>query len=103
MNLASIKALIFDLDGVLIESNKMRDDAFVHIFSSIGSYDTNRVLQIHRSNRGMYRKNKISLIYHNIFQKEPSEILLQELLEKFSNYIKEHIIRCPKVPEALEF
>jgi len=102
-SLSITNVLIFDMDGVLIDSNRMRDDAFVHIFEAIRCEERDEILSIHRNNRGLYRKDKISLIYEHFFGSPPSPDLLNRLTESFSQYVREHISSCPLTPGVIEF
>jgi phosphoglycolate phosphatase-like HAD superfamily hydrolase len=97
------KVLVFDLDGVLIDSNSMRDDAFVHIFAAIGCDDRGLVLKIHQDHRGLYRRNKIALIHKHFFGAPPPAEVLDDLLARFAQYVREHIISCPLNPGVREF
>jgi len=97
------KSLLFDMDGVLFESAEIRDEAFVYVFDTIGYHEENRVLEIHRNNFGMYRKEKICLIYKEIFNSIPSDILIQDLYDRFSAWVVDRVILSPFVPGILEF
>jgi len=99
----NIKSLLFDMDGVLFESARIRDEAFVYVFDTIGCHEENRVLEIHRNNFGMYRKEKLSLIYKEVFNSAPSEVLIQDLYDRFSAWVVERVISSPFVPGTLQF
>ena len=100
--MSDVKVLIFDVDGVLIESAEIRDEAFVYVFESIGCKEKDRVLDIHRNNYGVYRKKQLALIYQEIFQSDPSQDLIQELYDRFSSWVWKRVISCPLVPGTLE-
>ena len=100
--MSDVKVLIFDLDGVLIESAEIKDEAFAFVFESIGCKEKDRVLDIHRNNYGVHRKKQLVLIYQEIFQSDPSQDLIQELYDRFSSWVRKHVISCPLVPGALE-
>ena len=102
-DLSRSKVLVFDMDGVLLDSNHLRDEAFVHIFATIGCEDREQVLAIHRNNRGLYRQDKISLITEQIFGSPPSFEVLDRLLQLFSQYVRERILSCPLFPGVMEF
>lgn len=61
------------------------------------------MIQIHKSNRGMYREEKIKLIYSEIFKTAPSHSQVQELLEKFSRFVETNIVSCPLIQGIQEF
>ncbi|MBW2118562.1 MAG: HAD family hydrolase [Deltaproteobacteria bacterium] len=98
-----IRTVIFDVDGVLLESTEFRDRAFVYIFRSIGCRDENRILEIHRKHYGLYRKKKIILIYEDFFQETPSQTLVDKLHARFTDWILKRVFNCPFVPGAIEF
>ena len=69
MDLQSTKLVIFDLDGVLIDSVELKGQVFAEVFSDFPS-ETERILALHRANGGVSRARKIKLIYRELTGKE---------------------------------
>ncbi len=99
----TLKALILDMDGVLLESAEIRDDAFSYVFGTIGCDNLELVLDIHRRNFGLYRKEKLALIYRHVFNKIPSDNEIEELYNRFTEWVLKRIFTCPFVPGAMQF
>ena len=53
-----IRAIIFDFDGVIVDSVDVKGLAFAEIYSKYGGGIAEKVLSHHRSNGGMSRKVK---------------------------------------------
>lgn len=100
---APIKALIFDCDGVLIESAKIKTSAFSRLFMEICPERVREIVQYHVSNAGISRYVKFKHIYGQIlnlpltFEKE------QALGEKFSELVRTELLEAPLVPGAQAF
>ena len=59
------KALVFDFDGVILDSNNIKDETFFILYKKYGKKFSNYVLNHHKKNRGISRFNKFK-IYHKI-------------------------------------
>lgn len=97
------RAIIFDLDGVLLESAAIRDEAFVQVFKELDSSAEKEILEIHRKNFGVYRKKKLKLIYTHLFNKLPSSQEIDHLYNSFSCWVFERVCNSPFVRGAVEF
>ena len=74
-NLAdNFKFFIFDFDGVIIDSVKIKNDNFYNFFLSYGIDKANEVLDYHLNNLGINRYIKFDYIFKNIL-KENIEVL----------------------------
>ena len=64
----TIKAIIFDFDGVIVESMDIKTQAFAHLFRKCSEDIIKKVIQLHLDNGGMsrYEKFKISTKFGGI-------------------------------------
>lgn len=97
-----IKAIIFDFDGVLVESVDIKADAFAYIFRQYPAHK-DEIVKLHLANGGVNRFDKIRWIYRDILKKPLAEEKLKELGEEFSNYVYKKVISSSFVPGAKEF
>lgn len=98
-----IKAIIFDFDGVLVESVDIKTKSFARLFESEGEEVVNKVINYHLQNGGMSRFDKFKYFYKNILHRQLTDEILSDLCKKFSELVVEEIIRAPYVKGAKEF
>ena len=97
-----VKAIIFDFDGVIVDSVNVKTDAFRELFLSEKEY-LQEIIEFHLANGGMSRFIKFDIIYRDILKKPLSEEKSTELGEKFSQLVMQKVIECAYMPGALEF
>ena len=97
-----IKAVIFDFDGVLVESAEIKTEAFGQLFSTYPD-KVHEIVEYHKRNMGISRYVKFRYFYENILGKKLSHDEEIELGEKFSQIVLEKILKAPFVGGALDF
>ena len=97
-----IKAVIFDFDGVLVESAEIKTEAFGQLFSSFPD-KVHEIVEYHKKNMGISRYVKFRYFHENILGKELSHDEEMELGEKFSQIVLEKVLKAPFVEGALDF
>jgi len=97
-----IKAIIFDVDGVIIESAELKTRAFAMLFADYPD-KLPAIIDYHRKNAGISRFVKFRYIYEQILGQELSTQKEAELGERFSLIVLEEILKAPFTPGAIEF
>jgi HAD superfamily hydrolase (TIGR01549 family) len=100
--MSKIRAIIFDFDGVIVESVDIKGKAFAHLFG-LWPQHVPQILDYHMKHGGVSRFEKFDWIYKNLLQKPLSEHEMDSLAEQFSEYVYEQVIKCPFVEGAKEF
>lgn len=104
----TIKTILWDFDGVIVDSMSVRDDAFRNALECYPNEQVEELISYHRQNGGLSRYHKFGYFFENI-RKEPltdealhgftsafSEFCLQRLMEKSCliqetvNFIQQH-------------
>lgn len=98
-----IKAIIFDLDGVIIESAGIKTMAFRKLFEREYPDKVGAIVDYHINNMGVSRYVKFDYIYKNILGLPLMKDSLEELGRRFSAITLEEILKAPFVPGAYEF
>lgn len=92
MPLENYKNIIFDFDGVILDSMPIRTDAFAFALRKYPQDLVNQLIAYHLHNGGLSRFHKFQFFFENILHQHLDKITLQQLLEDFSHYVKEKII-----------
>jgi phosphoglycolate phosphatase-like HAD superfamily hydrolase len=95
-----IEAVVFDFDGVVLESADVKTDAFVELFASYGPDIAAAVEQHHLANLGISRFVKFAWIYDHLLGREITEDESRALGERFSALALDKILAAPFVPGA---
>ena len=96
-----IKVIALDFDGVIVESNGIKNMAFSRIFA--GSPQHDEIMSYHRSHNHVCRQDKFRHILGNILKEPFQEADVAVLAKKFSELTRSEIIRCPLVRGAEDF
>jgi HAD superfamily hydrolase (TIGR01549 family) len=96
-----IKVVIFDFDGVIVESIDIKTEAFRQLFKGYPKH-VDAILQYHRDNGGISRQEKIKYFYKNILKLSLTDDLLNELCDGFSKLVVDEVVAAPFVKGAKE-
>ena len=99
----SIKAIIFDFDGVLVESVDIKTRAFARLFENEGPEEARKVVDYHIKNMGVSRFDKFRYIYSEILRKPLPEEQFKNLCERFSRLVVDEVVTSDWVPGARVF
>jgi beta-phosphoglucomutase-like phosphatase (HAD superfamily) len=95
--------IIFDFDGVLVESVDVKTRAFAELFEPEGPDIVQKVLQYHLENGGLSRYEKFRYVYHNFLRRPLPESGMTELGRRFSDLVVTQVVNAPLVKGAREF
>ncbi len=87
------KTVLWDFDGVILDSMKVRDWGFEQIFKDFDQKSINELLLFHNKNGGLSRYIKIKYFYEKILNKSISEKEVNEYAENFSFLMKKELIK----------
>ncbi len=89
-----ITTILFDFDGVIVDSMSVRDEGFKIIAQKATEDEdiVNEFIKHHRYNAGLSRFVKIKYLYEELLNKSISEIEINQLAEQFSILMKSKLI-----------
>ena len=99
---AKLRAIVFDFDGVILESGDVKTDAFIELFAEHGPEVQARVREHHLENLGVSRFKKFSWIYENVLRAPLSDDDSKALGDRFSSLALDKVMTSPFVPGARE-
>jgi phosphoglycolate phosphatase-like HAD superfamily hydrolase len=97
-----IKVIALDFDGTLVESNKIKDNAFYSIFGEWPEHRT-AMMKWHIANNMMFRQDKFRYFVEVILGRQGDYELIGKLTQKFSELSYKAIVDCSMVDGAQEF
>lgn len=86
--LENIENIIFDFDGVIIDSMDIRTNGFRDIFTDYDEALVDKLIDYHNLNGGLSRFNKIKYFYNSLLNKEISDEKINEYANKFSDIMR---------------
>lgn len=104
MNLSQIKVIVFDFDGVLVESNEIKHQAFKKVFSRYLEYEQ-KLWDYHFDHPAVPRLEKFKYVVKNIIglDGESAKKEVELLLKDFEELVDQAVINCEYVVGAEEF
>ncbi len=95
------KVIVLDFDGVVVESNDIKNTAFSEMF--IGSPEYEHIMRYHRTNNHVCRQDKFRHILGSILKQPVQESDIAIMADNFSALTRQKIIECPYVDGAEDF
>jgi len=96
-------ALFFDFDGVLADSMEVKTRAFAKLFEPYGSEIQSKVVDHHRKNGGMPRRDKFKHYYAELLHRPLDNNEMERLCKAFSSLVIDEVVAAPGIPGAIEF
>ncbi|MDC6387797.1 HAD hydrolase-like protein [Maribacter sp. PR1] len=98
------KTILWDFDGVILESMSMRDFGFKEIFKNYPEDKVDELINYHRANGGLSRYVKIRHFYEVILGKKIHENKVLEYANNFSLIMKDRLTdKNNLIMESLNF
>lgn len=100
-NLIKYKCVIFDCDGVILDSNKIKTKAFEKTLIREPTYHIEKFINYHKHNGGVSRYEKFNYFFSQIKKENIEQSKLNNYLSEFSEILKEELISCNLVPGVI--
>ncbi len=92
---------MFDCDGVILDSNPVKTEAFYESALPYGGNAAKALVDYHIKNGGISRYEKFEYFLKNIIKRKPREGELDKLLSSYAKKSKKGLLKC-KVTSGLE-
>jgi phosphoglycolate phosphatase-like HAD superfamily hydrolase len=103
-HLLSYQTFVFDCDGVILNSNKIKTEAFYQSTLAYGKLAAQALVEYHVANGGISRYKKFAYFLDEVVPTLSNEVFgpnLEELLENYAKIVLDGILSC-EVAEGLE-
>ena len=94
MNLENYKTFVFDCDGVILNSNPLKTDAFHQLALPYGAAVAKSFVDFHRDNAGASRYRKIEFLLSELLNEEPDADKIRKMSKKFADLIADRLYTC---------
>ena len=94
MQLDIYKTLIFDCDGVVLNSNEIKTKAFYDVTKHFGQDAAQAFVDYHLSNGGISRYAKFKYFFNHILNQAVQEDVFNKTLQLFAKNVKRHLLKC---------
>lgn len=96
------RAVIFDFDGVIVESEEIKTHAFMSMYREYGPAVVEAAVAHHRANGGISRRKKIRWCHRTQLGIELDQTALDALCHRFSRMVEDEVVACDWVAGAEE-
>lgn len=100
-HLDAYELMVFDCDGVVLDSNKVKTEAFYKSAISYGEAHARALVEYHVKNGGISRYKKYEYFLTTILKVEVIQEELDSLLSNFAREVKQGLMSCD-VADGLE-
>ncbi len=101
VNPHAYRTLVFDCDGVILDSNRLKTQAFKRIAAPFGDDIATSFVDFHLRNAGASRYRKFEYLLRDLLGEEPDAGRVARLAVQFANAIADGLLAC-KVASGLQ-
>ena len=102
-NFSKYRSIVFDCDGVILDSNKIKTDAFRFVLRDEPDNTVDKFIKYHKSEGGISRYVKFKY-YLEYFKKDKNSLLsVDKYTSEYSERVKEQLMECSLIPGVTEF
>lgn len=95
-----LQAVFFDFDGVLVDSTKLKTQAFYILFEEYPIEAVEEIVAYHRQHGGVSRVLKIRYAFESILKLPPGDNQLSELASRYEELVVQQVISAPWIAGA---
>lgn len=97
------KAILFDFDGVIVESTRIKRDAYATVYQGETADKIAAVLDYQRLNGGLGRREKFTYFERHVFGRSADPASIERLAQAYRDLVYHAVLACPFVQGAIEF
>lgn len=103
MQITKYKSWVFDCDGVLLDSNLIKTEAFYEAALPYGTENANSLVSYHKQFGGISRFAKFQYFFEHILGEKRFEKELEEILTQFGLLVRDKLLQCPETDGLVPF
>ena len=95
--------IVFDCDGVILDSNEMKSQAFAESIRGESTELIEQFVAYHKTNGGVSRYKKIDYFFHHIKEETQNvEQQISDALDKYATIVKKGLNECSYISGVIE-
>ena len=94
---------VFDCDGVLLDSNRAKSEAFYRAALPYGDDAARQLVAFHRTAGSISRRERIEHFFTDILKREPDEGEVDAVVEAVDAGVREGVFNAPKMPGVEQY
>lgn len=98
----ALSLIVFDCDGVLLESVDAKTQAFGQVAEAFGAEARDRLVLFHHLHGGVSRYEKFRWLYREVLGREITQPEMDTLCSQFVDHALNNVLNAPFVPGARE-
>jgi HAD superfamily hydrolase (TIGR01549 family) len=99
----TLQAIFFDFDGVIVDSNPTKTEAFRTLFSNYNEKIVEEIVAYHQQHGGISRVEKIRYAHQHIIKQPLTDEELASWAAEYSKLVMENVIDARWIKGAKEF
>jgi len=103
INLMKYDFVIFDCDGVILDSNSLKTYAFVDSLPKEPNKYVKQLINYHKKNGGISRYKKFKYYFETIKKSKNSEKEIDLAIKRFASIVKKGLIKSSFIPGVLSY
>lgn len=92
--------ILFDFDGVILDSPKLKTDAFVEVYQDETAERQQDVRAYQEANGGIGRREKFIYFESTLFGRNPTPEAIDRLCERFGSIVDRALLKVPMIAGA---
>lgn len=92
--LSRYQTLVFDCDGVLLNSNALKTEAFHEVALPFGHAEADRLVEYHQQRGGISRNAKFQYFVDEILISTPQKPQVDDLVARYASLVFEKLLSC---------
>jgi phosphoglycolate phosphatase-like HAD superfamily hydrolase len=102
LRLPEFSFVVFDCDGVILDSNAIKTEAFWHALMGFPKRKVEALVDFHRKHGGVSRYEKIRYFFESLLN-DPDQTKYKIALERFQQYCQAQLRDAPLVPGVVAY
>lgn len=98
----ALSLIVFDCDGVILESVDAKTKAFGQVAEPLGAEARDRLLLYHTLHGGVSRREKFAWLYREVFHREITPEEMEDCCARFVSYALDNVLNAPLVPGVMD-
>jgi len=103
LSLKTFNTIIFDCDGVILDSNHIKTRAFYEVALEYGLENSKRLVSYHKQNGGISRYKKFEYFFKNILGQENADKEVAYAISRYGNLVRKLLFDCSVTEGLAEF